>query len=258
MPHADNNGIKIYYKVEGKGTPIVMLHGFEGDIKGWYRISYVDSLKKDYQLILVNLRAHGRSDKPHESEAYTMKLLTSDIIAVMDDLKLEKAHFWGYSMGGHIGFGLTKYYPERFFSFILGGISPQDVEEELQLEIDNYSKAFKGGLDTYLSYYKKSGVEITTEMKEEIDNYDFKALYAFFRGDIFHGHEEHLPQLEVPILLYVGEEDGWGHYPRAVECSKIIPNIRLVSFPDQGHGVHSHKDLVLPHVIEFLNELKRA
>ena len=83
-------------------------------------------------------------------------------------------------------------------------------------------------------------------------------MHAFFGADIFSdNYEDHLPQLKVPILLYVGEEDGWGHYPRAVECSKTIPNIRLVSFPNKGHEVHNYKDLVLPHVIEFLNEFNR-
>ncbi len=255
MPFVDNKGVRIHYKVEGKGPFIVLLHGFNENMDEWYQLSYVESLKQNYQIILIDMRGHGLSDKPHKSKLYSMELLTSDIITVLDELKVEKAHFWGYSMGGHVGFGLTKHYPDRFHSFILGGISPQIADEELEGKIEKYNQIFKGGAEAYLSNIKNLGVEITTEMKSEIESMDFVALDAFWSADIFHDHEDHLHHFEVPILLYVGEEDSWGHYPRAIECSRTIPKIQVVSFLNQGHGVHSQKDLVLPHVSEFLNKL---
>ena len=131
MLFTNNDCVKIHYKIEGNGTPLVLLHGFSDSLDDWYNYSYVDSLKDVYRLILIDLRGHGLSDKPHDSEEYTVEILASDIIAVLDEIGIDKAHFWGYSMGGHIGLGLSKHYPERFLSFILGGITPQKIDEKM-------------------------------------------------------------------------------------------------------------------------------
>jgi pimeloyl-ACP methyl ester carboxylesterase len=60
MQYATNNRVRIHYKVEGDGPPVVSQHGFTRSIDGWYRNGYVDALKGSYQLILVNARGHGR------------------------------------------------------------------------------------------------------------------------------------------------------------------------------------------------------
>ena len=99
MPFADNDGIRIHYKIEGEGTPLILLYGFMDTLEQWYEQGYVDSLKESYKLVIIDLRGHGLSAKPHDSKLYSMKHLTSDIIAVMNDSGIEKAHFWGYSMG---------------------------------------------------------------------------------------------------------------------------------------------------------------
>jgi len=109
MPYVDNKGIRIHYEVEGRGPPFVLIHGLGHSLQDWYDNGYVESLKKDYRLILVDVRGHGFSDKPHDSKEYTMKLLVSDLVAVLDDLKISKAHFLGYSRGGRICFGIAKH-----------------------------------------------------------------------------------------------------------------------------------------------------
>jgi len=60
-------------------------------------------LKDDYQLILIDARGHGASDKPHDPEAYRTETMVADVVSVLNDLNIEKAHFLGYSMGGQIG-----------------------------------------------------------------------------------------------------------------------------------------------------------
>ena len=111
MPYADNQGIRVHYKVEGEGPPLVLQHGSTSSIQAWYQNGYVEPLKPHYQLILVDARGHGASDKPHDAVSYALPfalpLRVSDIVAVLDDLGIQKAHYWGYSMGGWIGFGLN-------------------------------------------------------------------------------------------------------------------------------------------------------
>ncbi len=86
MPFIDNNGVRIYYEVEGRGVPLMMVHGL-GNSTFEYRLNgYVEPLSKTYQVILVDVRGHGRSDKPHEPEAYRAELVAKDLVAILDEV----------------------------------------------------------------------------------------------------------------------------------------------------------------------------
>jgi pimeloyl-ACP methyl ester carboxylesterase len=122
--YVDNDGVRIYYEVEGEGTPLVLVHWASGSTKDWHMFGYVDTLEEDYQLILVDMRGHGQSDKPLDPEAYSAEIQVGDIIAVLDELGIDKAHYFGYSLGGRLGWAVARYAPERFHSIIIGGKTP--------------------------------------------------------------------------------------------------------------------------------------
>ncbi|MHA2290465.1 MAG: alpha/beta fold hydrolase, partial [Promethearchaeota archaeon] len=104
MPYFDNEGIKIYYEIEGEGPPVVMVHGFSGNLENsWKETNWVKTLKDSYQLILLDCRGHGESDKPHDETYYGQKM-NEDIIKLMEYLSIEKANLFGYSMGAYITF----------------------------------------------------------------------------------------------------------------------------------------------------------
>lgn len=122
MPYINNNGIKIYYETEGEGPPIVMIHGFAANIEqNWKQTNWIHTLKENYQLILIDCRGHGKSDKPHEESYYGYQKMTKDIIEIMEHLSIEKANFFGYSMGAYMTFQLLLHKPELLISAILGG-----------------------------------------------------------------------------------------------------------------------------------------
>jgi pimeloyl-ACP methyl ester carboxylesterase len=172
MPFVENEAVKIHYQVEGKGPPVILIRGFPGSLEFWYKFNYVESLKQKFQLILIDKRGHGKSSKPHNPDDYRQEKFASDVIAVLDDLQLEKAHFWGYSFGAYIGFILAECYPERFHSFIFGGASPQDLSEE-QLEAANrFFESMRGGLEGYLAFFENQGIEIPPEHRKEIEGWD--------------------------------------------------------------------------------------
>jgi pimeloyl-ACP methyl ester carboxylesterase len=124
MPYADNGGIRIHYQVEGQGPALVLQHGFTESLVDWYEAGYVDALKSDYRLILIDARGHGASDKPHDPDAYVLSQRVADVVAVLDELRIAAAHFWGYSMGGWIGFGTVKYARQRVRRVVIGGQHP--------------------------------------------------------------------------------------------------------------------------------------
>ncbi len=135
MPYADNHGIRIHYQTEGEGPPLVLHHWSLATMDSWYEHGYVSALKDDYRLIPLDARGHGASDKAHRPEDYELKKQVEDIVAVLDDLGIAQAHFFGYSMGGWIGFGVARYAPERFRSLIIEGQHPyaQNMEGLRQL-----------------------------------------------------------------------------------------------------------------------------
>jgi pimeloyl-ACP methyl ester carboxylesterase len=90
----------------------------------WYEAGYVEALRPDYRLILIDARGHGSSDKPHDPDAYVLNRRAADVVAVLDALDIAKALFWGYSMGGWIGFGIAKYAAERVHALVIGGQHP--------------------------------------------------------------------------------------------------------------------------------------
>jgi pimeloyl-ACP methyl ester carboxylesterase len=88
MPYSVNQGVRIHYQIEGDGQPLVLQHGFTDSLEAWYELGYVEGLKTDYRLILIDARGHGASDKPHEPDAYERDRNVADITTVLDDLEI--------------------------------------------------------------------------------------------------------------------------------------------------------------------------
>jgi pimeloyl-ACP methyl ester carboxylesterase len=264
VPYADNQGVKIHYQVEGDGAPLVLLHGLSETHEIWRLSSYVESLKKEYGLILVDARGHGDSDKPHDPKAYTMKLMASDIAAVLKDLKVNKAHFMGYSMGGWIGFGIAKYCPQHFHSIIIGGMHPYArMDQSWVKNLTVYQSAFSS--DSVDTTKKLALVEEwlgpTAAKMPKCKEYaqrvlaanDWQALIALASKDWGHGFGDALPAMTMPVLLFAGEKDSF--YPGVRECAKYIPNATFISFPGIDHAeLEFRRDLVLPHIASFLKK----
>ena len=252
MPYVENSGVSIHYHVEGEGPPLVLQHGLTNSLKSWYAYGFVEELRKDYRLILVDARGHGRSGKPHDPKDYDLKLRVNDVLAVMDDLGVDKAHYMGYSMGGRIGFGIVLHALHRFHSLILGGISPNtansDVPPQARIEL------LRQGMAHYVADAEAKEGPMEAGRRERLLDNDAQALIAATaapRGT--DGVEELLPGLNLPCLLYCGESDGF--YPGAKEASQVIPNAVFASFPDLNHGQMSRAgELVLPHVTRFLKK----
>ena len=102
MPYAHNGSVRIHYQVEGRGPALVLQHGFTESLVDWHESGYVEALRRDYRLILIDARGHGASDKPHHPDAYVLNRRVADVVAVLDALDIAKALYWGYSMGGWI------------------------------------------------------------------------------------------------------------------------------------------------------------
>lgn len=253
MPYVENAGVSIHYHVEGEGPPLVLQHGLTSSIQNWYAYGFVAELSQEYRLILVDARGHGRSGKPHEPEAYDLKLRVNDVLAVMDDLGTAKAHYLGYSMGGRIGFGIMRYALDRFYSLIIGGMSADTPNTDVPPE--RRVATLRQGMAHYVADAEAKEGPMEAGRRQRLLDNDPEALIAATlapRGT--DGIEDLLPEIDVPCLLYCGEADGF--FAGAREAARAIPNAEFVSFPGLDHGQTSRAaELVLPPVLDFL---KRA
>lgn len=253
MPYVENAGVSIHYHVEGEGPPLVLQHGLTSSIRNWYAYGFAEELSREYRLILVDARGHGRSGKPHEPESYDLKSRVSDILAVMEDLGIGKAHYLGYSMGGRIGFGIVLYALDRFYSLIIGGMSANTANTDIPPE--RRVEALRHGMARYVADAEAKEGPMEAGRRERLLDNDPEALIAATlapRGT--DGVEDLLPKINLPCMLYCGESDGF--FAGARESARAIPKAEFVSFPGLDHGQTSRaSQLVLPPVLDFL---KRA
>ena len=115
MPKIDHDGVTIHYEVFGKGKPIVLVHGFASSLQdNWVNTGWIDTLTPVRQVVALDCRGHGESQKPHDPEAYAGDAMCDDVIAVMDHLDIARADLFGYSMGGGVALRLLAAHPKRF------------------------------------------------------------------------------------------------------------------------------------------------
>src|SRR5262245_6676669 len=158
MPYVNNKDVRIHYRVEGAGAPLVLQHGYSDSLESWYEHGYVAGLERAYRLVLVDARGHGASDKPHDPEAYATECQVSDILAVLDALDMPVAHYWGFSMGGQIGFGLAGHAAARFDSLILGGADPYQGN---RAERDQWLPVLRQGMEGFIERIWETGGPIS-------------------------------------------------------------------------------------------------
>jgi pimeloyl-ACP methyl ester carboxylesterase len=207
-------------------------------------MGYRDVLRRHYQLILIDARGHGASDKPHEPAAYALPLRVADVTAVLDALSIPHAHYFGYSMGGWIGFGLAKYAPERARTLILGGAHPYAEPMQARQTI------MTQGLDTFLAASERFlGRHMTPTLRARLMMTNLDALRAQTqdRSSI----ADVLPTMTMPCLLFAGETEP--RLPSVQRCLQHMPNVTFFVVPGCDHmGAWAASDVVLPQVTTFL------
>ena len=90
MPYANRDGIPVHYRVEGNRPWLVLAHGLSLDHRAWRELGYVDALAGDYRLVVIDARGHGRSGRPKRPAAYRSSRRVADVVAVLDDLAIDR------------------------------------------------------------------------------------------------------------------------------------------------------------------------
>lgn len=210
----DSDGVKIYYTVEGKGEPVILVHGFAANADAnWRAPGITQALAKDFQVIVLDNRGHGLSDKPHDQSKYGVEFC-KDIVRLMDHLKIPKAHVVGYSMGSFITLKLTTMYPDRLLSTAPCGAGwerpndPNDHREEIAKSLEesgDFSPLFRAISPSGKAPGRRGIFSINYILNK---TNDAKALACVMRSlaDLTVTEDE-LRNCKVPTISIVGTND---------------------------------------------------
>jgi len=120
MPYATTpDNVRLYYEEAGTGTPILFLHEFASDHRGWE--PQMRAFARRYRCIAYSARGYAPSDVPADKNAYSYQHVMRDAVAVLDHLKIDQAHLIGLSMGGYTSVQVALNHPGRVRSMVLAG-----------------------------------------------------------------------------------------------------------------------------------------
>jgi pimeloyl-ACP methyl ester carboxylesterase len=251
MPYAKNGDVRIHFEVEGRGPALVLHHWTFSSLDAWRELGYVDALASERRLILIDSRGHGKSDAPHDASAYGPEARVADVVAVLDAAGADRAAFFGFSMGGWIGFACAKWAPERFSAFVLGGQHPYaqtmgGAREWLRVGEERGAQAF-------IELWEREVGPLRPAERERMRQFDFAAMQAAARDR--ESLEQVLSEIRVPCLLFAGAKDDV--HAQARQAASAIPNAQFVSLPGLAHGeTMARRDLVVPLVRNFLKQIR--
>jgi len=110
MSRVDVDGVGIEYEVTGEGRPVVLLHGFPDSGRLW-RHQVPALADAGFQVIVPDLRGYGRSDKPEPVDAYSIPVLAGDVMAILAELQIGRAHIVGHDWGAALAWALAAFAP---------------------------------------------------------------------------------------------------------------------------------------------------
>jgi pimeloyl-ACP methyl ester carboxylesterase len=254
MPHlATDDGVRLYYEETGAGTPIVLVHEFADDVRGYE--PQVRYFARRYRVIAYNARGYPPSDVPQDAARYSQERARDDIRAVLDGLRIAKAHVVGISMGGFavLHFGLA--YPQRALSLVVAGCGygaePGKRQQFLDetdrtaalIESTGMAEAAKiYGIGPSRVQYQNKDPRGWAEFAARLAEHSTPGSARTMRGvqarrpslwDLV----EPMRRLDVPTLIMTGDEDDPCLEP-GILMKRTIPAAALVVFPNTGHALN--------------------
>jgi pimeloyl-ACP methyl ester carboxylesterase len=236
---ASVNDIRMYYEIHGDGAPLILLHGGLGSTASWK--NQIPELSRHYQVIAADSRGHGRSTLTDQRISYA--LMTSDVLALMDYLGIDKAHILGWSDGGIIGLGLAVNHPERLNKVIAFGANynPSGV----RVDVGENPK-----INAYIENAAKDYRTLSPEPKrwdEFLEN--ISQMWASEPNFT----AEQLGGISVPMLILDGDNDEFVYTEHTRDMAKLIPIATLTLIPGTGHFAFVEKpDEINEVILEFL------
>ena len=252
--YAPVNGIKVYYEVYGEGRPIVLLHGAFYTIQmNWGQL--IPELSKTRKVIAIEMQGHGHT--PYSDRKLDLATLASDVVAVMNYLKVDSADVAGYSMGGSVAYQVAIQNPKRVKKLVI--ISSTYKSSGWRPEVNNAFKGFKP--EFFDNTPLKAAYDAVAPDKTKWIK--FVGQMLAFAGTSFDMGDSNIAKLPMPVLIISGDNDGLDK----VELMKTyqllgggvsadlgpMPKSHLAIVPSQGHvSLMMQTNTILGYLDDFL------
>lgn len=231
---------KIYYEVYGRGTPIVLLHGgIMGAIDEMH--DFIDRLSREYQVIAIATRGHGKSEIGRGPITYEQK--GNDIIAVINAVTEDSVILLGFSDGAYTGYKVASMYPDKVKKLIAIGAGEQVpglrkvVFDSLEFDLDDD--------------FWKARLALMPEPKRFPEF--LKMMETFYNSMV--ASKELFASIKCPVLVMAGERDLNAPLATVIAAYQMIPNSQLSIVPKAGHVVFmANFSAVWESLVPFLDE----
>ncbi|CAN5593318.1 alpha/beta fold hydrolase [soil metagenome] len=260
-----HNGLTVAYDEVGSGVPCVLLHGFPHNRSLW--APQTSALLEHGRCIAPDLRGFGESGR---EGPYSMEQYAEDVIALLDNLGIEKAVVGGLSMGGYIAFALWRAKPELIRALVLADTRPgadaPDAKRK-RLELIALAKDEGAGAVANAQITGMVGASTRAQNPALVEGLHQMLASAPVEGIVGAlqammdrpDSTELLPTIDVPTLIIVGEEDALTPVKESRAMHAAIAGSRLEVIPGAGHVSNLEKPAAFNHVLgEFLNALNYA
>ena len=234
------DGVRISFQEQGAGPTIVLVHGSGLSRAIWRGLGYTKALQERFHVVTLDLRGHGRSDKPQHEDAYSMDLLVGDVVAVLDAAGAQAAHYVGYSAGSRVGFSLLASSPDRVKTFTAAGGTYRSPAGQIEsIFFPGYDQALaRGGMPEFLRQWSiATGRDLDPQTSAALLANDPAALRAYFRRS---ENEPGIPEpvlrtIDTPTLLLAGTEDPLRHAD-SERAAQLMPRAQFQALPGRNHG----------------------
>jgi pimeloyl-ACP methyl ester carboxylesterase len=223
------DGTKIYYEVQGAGKPVLLIHGFIVNSSSWKSSPVYDSLQRNgFQVITLDLRGNGNSDKPHENEKYADNAEIKDIMSLAKLLKLKKYDVVGYSRGAIVGARLMVT-DAKVNKVVLGGMGADFTNPDWPRRKLFY-QALSGEpvkeLEAMVKYVQQSGLDQTA--------------LAFSQKEQPVTTPQELAKVKNPVLVISGDADN--DNGSAEELARLLKHSKVARVPGNHNNTMRSAD----------------
>lgn len=257
MPHAQVNGVSLYYEVHGRGDPLVLIAGQGSDHRSWDVVR--EDFARQHQVIVFDHRGTGLSDKPR-TPAYSTRGFAADVIGLLDHLGIRRAHAYGVSMGGRVCQWLGIEHGSRVGALVLGCTTPGNAHgvarsAAIQREMANRPESIEAAVDQMVANMVSHGFAVShPEYVESIRQRFLNPIPDYARRLHFTASEEHdawdrLPEIAAPTLVIHGDSDLVNPTANARLLADRIHGAELHIIPGGRHGYFVEFRATASHVV---------
>ena len=248
-----DDGVSLYYEEAGTGAPILFVHEFAGDLRSWEpQLRY---FSRRYRCIAYNARGYPPSEVPESFERYSQERARDDARAVLDALKIERAHLVGCSMGAFAALHFGMAYPQRALSLTMAGVGsgahPAQYETFQKDARSNAEEMRSKGMAAFAARYGRGPARVQLENKDSRGFAEFLKYLAEHSAqgsaNTMQGYQgrrpslyalvEEIKKVTVPALIVAGDEDDIT-IETSVMLKRAMPAAGLAVFPKTGHAMN--------------------